>query len=137
MICTHCSYSYLGVTSYSLRIHRAIAFRSESLARSGVSLLMDLTSSFMRPRSRRALRPDPPAGGGCHCQTSSYVNHTAYGDTGGVRAEPIYSGISWTALALEVGKSPTEVPPGRQLPVGVAPPSGSAGDLRVHFVVEP
>jgi len=29
--------------------------------------------------------------------------------------------ISWTALTLEVGKSPTEVPPGRRLPV--APPS--------------
>ena len=38
-----------------------------------------------------------------------------------VRAEPIVSGISWTALTLEVGKSPTEVPPGRRLPV--APPS--------------
>ena len=41
--------------------------------------------------------------------------------TGGVRAEHAYSGISWTALTLEVGKSPTEVPPGRRLPV--APPS--------------
>ena len=41
--------------------------------------------------------------------------------TGGVRAEPTYWGTSWTALALEVGKSPTEVPPGRRLPV--APPS--------------
>ena len=39
------------------------------------------------------------------------------------------------ADALEVGKSPTEVPPGRRLPVGVAPPS--RGDLRVRFVVEP
>ena len=27
--------------------------------------------------------------------------------TGGVSAEPSYSGTSWTALALEVGKSPT------------------------------
>ena len=36
--------------------------------------------------------------------------------TGCVRAEPIYSRTSWTALALEVGKSPTEVPPGRRRP---------------------
>ena len=41
---------------------------------------------------------------------------------GGVGAEPTYSnGTSCGALALEVGKSPTEVPPGRRLPV--APPS--------------
>ena len=44
-----------------------------------------------------------------------------YAAKGGVRVEHIYWRISWTALALEVGKSPTEVPPGRQLPV--APPS--------------
>eukprot|EP00964_Phaeocystis_antarctica_P046065 scaffold26561_cov86-Phaeocystis_antarctica.AAC.2 len=42
-------------------------------------------------------------------------------DTGSVRAEHAYSGTSWGALTLEVGKSPTEVPPGRRLPV--APPS--------------
>ena len=41
--------------------------------------------------------------------------------TGGVRAEPRVWGISWGVLALEVGKPPTEVPPGRWLPV--APPS--------------
>ena len=41
--------------------------------------------------------------------------------TGCVGPEHAFSGISWTALALEVGKSPTEVPPGRRLPV--APPS--------------
>ena len=35
---------------------------------------------------------------------------SVYSDlTGGVGAEPTYSGTSWTALALEVGKSPTEV----------------------------
>jgi hypothetical protein len=54
----------------------------------------------------------------------------------------LYTGISSgprqdRADALEVGKSPTEVPPGtrgeRRLPV--APPS--RGDLRVRFVVEP
>ena len=42
-------------------------------------------------------------------------------DTGCVRAEHAYWRISWGALTLEVGKSPTEVPPGRRLPV--APPS--------------
>ena len=41
--------------------------------------------------------------------------------TGCVRAEHAYSGTSCGALTLEVGKSPTEVPPGRRLPV--APPS--------------
>ena len=39
------------------------------------------------------------------------------------------------ALALEVGKSLTEVPPGRRLPV--APPSAITVPYRVHFVVEP
>eukprot|EP00964_Phaeocystis_antarctica_P147446 scaffold114041_cov25-Phaeocystis_antarctica.AAC.1 len=41
--------------------------------------------------------------------------------TGCVRAEHTYWRISWGALTLEVGKSPTEVPPGRRLPA--APPS--------------
>ena len=57
---------------------------------------------------------------------------SAFYGTGGVRAEPTYWGTSWTALVLEVGKSPTEVPPGRRLPGGT-----SVGDYRVHFVVEP
>jgi hypothetical protein len=34
-------------------------------------------------------------------------------DTGCVGAEHAFSGISWTALTLEVGKSPTEVSPGK------------------------
>eukprot|EP00964_Phaeocystis_antarctica_P088306 scaffold56194_cov73-Phaeocystis_antarctica.AAC.1 len=37
--------------------------------------------------------------------------------TGGVRAEHAYWRVSWGALTLEVGKSPTEVPPGRRRPV--------------------
>ena len=41
--------------------------------------------------------------------------------TGCVCTEPAYWRTSWEALTLEVGKSPTEVPPGRRLPV--APPS--------------
>jgi hypothetical protein len=43
--------------------------------------------------------------------------------TGGVGAEhaSAFSRTSWTALTLEVGKLPTEVPPRRRLPV--APPS--------------
>ena len=41
--------------------------------------------------------------------------------TGCVRAEPIVSRISWTALTLEVGKSPTEVTCGRHVPR--SPPS--------------
>ena len=52
---------------------------------------------------------------------SQVLYQVLYQRKGGVGAEPIVSGISWTALALEVGKSPTEVPPGRRLPV--APPS--------------
>ena len=36
--------------------------------------------------------------------------------TGGVRAEHAYSGTSWSALTLEVGKSPTEVRWRAQLP---------------------
>ena len=36
--------------------------------------------------------------------------------TGGVGAEPRVSRISWGALALEVGKSPTEVTRGRHVP---------------------
>ena len=36
---------------------------------------------------------------------------------GGVRAEHIVSGISWTALTLEVGKSPTATPRRAELPV--------------------
>ena len=53
--------------------------------------------------------------------------------TGCVRAEPIVSRISWTALTLEVGKSPTEVTCGRHPRAQVT----SVGDLRVRFVVEP
>ena len=53
--------------------------------------------------------------------------------TGGVRAEPRVRGISWTALALEVGKPPAEVTCGRQPRAHVT----SVGDRRVHFVVEP
>ena len=41
-----------------------------------------------------------------------YFKGTPY--LGGVRAEHAFSRISWTALTLEVGKSPTEVPPGRR-----------------------
>ena len=37
--------------------------------------------------------------------------------TGGVRAEHIYSGTSWTALTLEVGKSPTATRWRAELPV--------------------
>ena len=37
--------------------------------------------------------------------------------TGGVSAEPSYSGTSWTALALEVGKSPTATTWRAELPV--------------------
>ena len=69
---------------------------------------------------------------------------------GSVGAEPIVSGTSWGALTLEVGKSPTEVPPGRRLPV--APPSAisefssssspswspnRAGGFRVQSLLEP
>eukprot|EP00964_Phaeocystis_antarctica_P016666 scaffold9172_cov52-Phaeocystis_antarctica.AAC.2 len=36
--------------------------------------------------------------------------------TGGVGAEPRVSGISWGALTLEAGKSPTEVTCGRHVP---------------------
>jgi hypothetical protein len=36
--------------------------------------------------------------------------------TGCVRAEHAYRGTSWTALTLEVGKSPTEVTCGRHVP---------------------
>ena len=41
--------------------------------------------------------------------------------TGGVGAEPRVPGTSWTALTLEVGKSPTEVTCGRHVPR--SPPS--------------
>ena len=41
------------------------------------------------------------------------------GYTGCVRAEPAYSGTSLSSLPLEAGKSPTEVPRGRQLPVAL------------------
>ena len=40
-------------------------------------------------------------------------------DKGGVCSEHAFSGTSWTALTLEVGKSPTEVPPRRRLPVAL------------------
>ena len=42
--------------------------------------------------------------------------------TGGVGAEPTYSRISWTALALEAGKSPRGSAT-RKAAVPVAPPS--------------
>ena len=43
----------------------------------------------------------------------------AYGAKGGVCSKHTVSGTSWTALTLEVGKSPTEVPPRRRLPVAL------------------
>ena len=49
------------------------------------------------------------------------VSGDAAADTGGVGPEPRVWRISWGALPLETDKSPTEVPPGRRLPV--APPS--------------
>ena len=61
-------------------------------------------------------------------------------EKGAVGAEHAFSGTSWTALTLEVGKSPTEVPPRRRLPVSPCPLAArgtSVGDLRVRFVVEP
>ena len=51
---------------------------------------------------------------------------------GSVGAEPIVSGTSWGALTLEVGKSPTEVPPARRLCHAASGPS--VGDFRVLFV---
>ena len=41
------------------------------------------------------------------------------GAKGGVCSEHAFSGISWTALMLEVGKSPTEVTRAAQLPVSL------------------
>ncbi len=48
-------------------------------------------------------------------------------------SEHALSRISWTALTLEVGKSPTEVTRAPELPV--SPPSAICD--RVRFVVEP
>jgi len=50
---------------------------------------------------------------------------------GCVCSKHAYPGTSWTALTLEVGKSPTEVTCGRHVPR--SPPSA---DDRVRFVVE-
>ena len=47
---------------------------------------------------------------------------------GAVGAEHAFSGTSWTALTLEVGKSPTEVPPRRRF-VSSAARGTSVGDL--------
>ena len=51
-------------------------------------------------------------------------------NTGGVGAEPTYSRTSWTAPALEVGKSPTEVPRART----AAARGISVGNFQVRFV---
>ena len=58
---------------------------------------------------RRVIFIDRGSGGG----TLSY----GFSFKGAVGAEPTYSGTSWTALALEVGKSPTATRWRAELPV--------------------
>ena len=77
--------------------------------------LSEIVSIFEQPRSSWLA---------CHC------------GTGCVRAEHTYWGTSCRALTLEVGKSPTEVPPGMRLPVIIINNLRCPRIIRSHFKFE-